>query len=201
MNFSENISKDDIAQLPKAVYSGQIEVIRNVSDLSIWLPILVKEKIIGFDTETKPSFKKGEKNTISLLQLATADLALLVKLKEVGLPDELIAFFEDPTILKVGAAIHDDIKSLQFYHKFTQKSFVDLQSIVSNWGIQDKSVRKLAGIILGVRVSKSQQLSNWEATELSPAQISYAAIDAWVCQRMYLKLLSTPLVKKEVVNE
>ncbi len=95
-------------------------------------------------------------------------------------------------ILKVGAAIHDDIKGLQQYQKFIPRGFVDLQSIAANWGIKEKSVRKMAAIILGVRISKSQQLSNWEADYLTDAQMQYAAIDAWACQRMYLRLLSTP---------
>ena len=195
MNFSENISKDDIALLPKAVYKGRIEVIRNVSDLSNWMPILLKQKIIGFDTETKPSFKKGEKNTISLLQLATSDLALLVKLKEVGLPDDLVKFFEDPTILKIGAATRDDIKSLQKIRVFKPLGFVDLQSMVSDYGIESLSVRKMAAIVLGQKVSKSQQLSNWDLPILSEAQKQYAAIDAWACREIYLKLITSKISK------
>ena len=106
----------------------------------------------------------------------------------------------NPRIIKVGAAVTDDIRSLQHHTKFVPKGFVDLQSIASGWGIEEKSVRKMAAIILGVRVSKSQQLSNWESSDLTVAQINYAAVDAWVCQRMYLKLLSSPKLKIKSTN-
>ncbi len=203
MHYKSKIEPEELEALPIAEFDGEIFLISSIDETYYdAIEYLKSQKIIGFDTETKPTFVANSKrNMVALLQLSGKDRAYIFRLNLIGLPIELQKILSTTKIIKVGAAIHDDIKSLQFYHKFTQKSFVDLQSIVSNWGIQDKSVRKLAGIILGVRVSKSQQLSNWEATELSPAQISYAAIDAWVCQRMYLKLLSTPLVKKEVVNE
>ncbi|MDD3568767.1 MAG: 3'-5' exonuclease domain-containing protein 2 [Bacteroidales bacterium] len=191
MVFKDDITKEEINQLPKAVYSGDIFVINSEDELLNHLPRLAKERIIGFDTETKPNFKKGQMNGIALLQLATPDLALLIKVKEVGLPKELIKILEDPTILKIGAAIRDDNRGLQKLGKFTPSGFIDLQNVVSEYGIASLSVRKMAAIVLGIKVSKSQQLSNWEATDYTEAQQQYAAIDAWACREIYLKLITS----------
>jgi ribonuclease D len=193
MTYPETISKEELAQLPKAVYTGKIVVVRDKETLDEWLPLLQKSPIIGFDTETKPSFKKGEVNGIALLQLATSDIALLIKVKELGLPKSLLSFLQSPNYLKVGAAIHDDIKSLKKLRRFSPEGFIDLQSIVPEHGITSVSVRKMAGIVLRVKVSKSQQLSNWDLPDLSEAQQQYAAIDAWACQQIYIKLLKSKI--------
>lgn len=189
--FADNISKEEIAQLPKVVFSGKILVISDEEMLNQSIDLFKNEKILGFDTETKPSFKRGESNRIGLLQLSTADTAFLIRIKSVGLPSELIKILEDPTILKVGAAIRDDIKSLQKIKRFTPSGFIDLQSVVSEYGIESLSVRKMAAIVLGKKVSKSQQLSNWDALSLTEAQQQYAAIDAWACREIYLKLITS----------
>ena len=191
--FETSINKEEIAKLPKLSYHGKIHVISKEDELTRWLPALLKEHIIGFDTETKPSFKKGQVNSIAILQFATPEVALLIQLKQVGLPQMLLDLLENPQILKIGAATHDDIKGLKKISKFTPNGFVDLQSIVSEYGIESLSVRKLAAIVLGYKVSKSQQLSNWESTELSEAQQQYAAIDAWVCREIYLKLITSKI--------
>jgi ribonuclease D len=125
---------------------------------------------------------------MALLQLAGPEKAYLFRLHSVGLPKPVAAILADPNIVKVGAAVKDDIRGLQKYTKFTPKNFVDLQIIGADYGIHDKSVKKIAAIILGVKVSKAQQLSYWEAPVLSGPQLKYAAIDAWICREMYLKL-------------
>ena len=191
MIFKNEISKEEVNELPKAVFNGDIFVISTEAELQKYLPRLIKDSIIGFDTETKPAFKKGQLNGIALLQLATPDIALLIKVKEVGLPAELLKILESPKILKIGAAIRDDNRGLQKVTRFTPAGFVDLQSIVADYGIESLSVRKLAAIVLGQKVSKSQQLSNWDAPEYTEAQQQYAAIDAWVCHEIYLKLLTS----------
>ncbi|MDX9848202.1 MAG: 3'-5' exonuclease [Tenuifilaceae bacterium] len=191
MVFKDDITKEEVNQLPKAVYSGDIFVINSEDELIKHLPRLAKERIIGFDTETKPNFKKGQSNGIALLQLATPEIALLVKVKEVGLPKELVRVLEDRTILKIGAAIRDDNRGLQKVAKFMPAGFIDLQSIVAEYGIESLSVRKMAAIVLGLKVSKSQQLSNWDAPTYTEAQQQYAAIDAWVCREIYLKLIKS----------
>mgnify|MGYP001764660198 CR=1 FL=1 len=122
---------------------------------------------------------------LALLQLSTENIALIIKVKEIGIPLDLKKVLENPKIVKVGAAIRDDIKGLKAIKEFAPKGFIDLQQIASNYNIEGQSVRKLAAIVLGVRVSKSQQLSNWEAVQLTPAQIDYAATDAWVSLEIF----------------
>ncbi len=185
-----------IESLQTAVFNGEILLIETQSkDYKEAIEYLSKQRFIGFDTETKPMFQaNAKKNGVALLQLSGTDRAFIFRLTSLGLPDELCKILSAGRIIKVGAAVHDDIKGLQRHSKFIAKGFVDLQTIGINWGIKEKSVRKMAAIILGLKISKSQQLSNWEAQELSTAQIQYAAIDAWACLKMYLKLLSTPKV-------
>ncbi|NHB68664.1 3'-5' exonuclease [Perlabentimonas gracilis] len=190
MVFKDDITKEEVNQLPKAVYSGDIFVINSEDELLKQLPRLAKERIIGFDTETKPNFKKGQSNGIALLQLATPEIALLIKVKETGLPKDLVKILEDKSILKIGAAIRDDNRGLQKVGRFMPAGFIDLQSIVSEYGIESLSVRKMAAIVLGLKVSKSQQLSNWDAPAYTEAQQQYAAIDAWVCREIYIKLIT-----------
>ena len=197
MIYRESISPEELERLPVAEFNGEITVVETLDNHYYdAIEYLKNQKILGFDTETKPSFvANAKRSSVALLQLSGKESAFLFRLHRLGLPAELVKILSSAKISKVGAAIHDDIKALQHHTKFTPKGFVDLQSIVTNWGIKDKSVRKLSGIILGMRVSKSQQLSNWEAHELTPAQLNYAAVDAWVCQKMFLKLLSTPTLK------
>ncbi len=198
MSYKETISAEELEQLPVAEFNGEIVLVDKENDVyKDSIDYLSKQRIIGFDTETKPTFTANSKrHTVALLQLSGKERAFIYRLHSLGVPKDLAAILSSGKIIKVGAAVHDDIKSLQYHTRFVPKSFVDLQSIAANWGIKDKSVRKMAAIILGVRVSKSQQLSNWESSDLSEAQLNYAAIDAWVCQKMYLKLLSTPKLKK-----
>jgi len=200
MGYLPTISPEEIGALQTAVFKGEIKVIEKESEkFRNAIEYLSKQKVIGFDTETKPMFQaNAKKNGVALLQLSGAERAFIFRLHSLGLPNELCKILSSNKIIKVGAAVHDDIRGLQHYTKFTAKGFVDLQTIGMNWGIKEKSVKKMAAIILGVKISKSQQLSNWEAQELTHIQIQYAAIDAWVCRRMYVKLLSTPIVVQEV---
>lgn len=186
--FASSINNDEIVNLPRLSFPGKVQVISTVDDLNSWINILAQSKLIGFDTESKPSFKKGRSNGIALLQLSSANLALIVRVKEMGIPPQLVNLLENESILKVGAAIRDDIKGLQNIQSFSPKGFIDIQKIATNYNIEELSVRKLAAIVLGVRVSKSQQLSNWEAPQLTGAQLDYAATDAWVCREIYIKL-------------
>ena len=152
---------------------------------------LRNQTVIGFDTETKPSFSSGSpRHHVALLQLSGGEKAYIFRLNMLGLPAPLASLLADDRILKIGAAVKDDVRGLMYYRKFSPRGFVDLQAIVGEYGITDKSVRKMSAIILGKKVSKTQQLSNWEAPQLSGAQLKYAAIDAWVCREMYLKLKS-----------
>ena len=137
---------------------------------------------------------------MALLQLSGPGKAFLFRVNKMGMHRRLCNILADPKIIKVGAAVHDDIRGLQKRHDFVAAGFVDLQKIVWEWGIRDKAVKKMAAIILGCRISKTQQLSNWEAEELSESQCKYAATDAWVCREMYLKLMKSeknPLKEEE----
>lgn len=187
--FAETIDNEEILNLPRISYSGEIKVISNEEDLNKWLPELIKSKIIGFDTETKPSFKKGKTNSVALLQIASDNLALIIRVSQTGIPKSLVKVLQDKRIMKVGAAIHDDIKALQKIQNFTPQGFIDLQNFATEKGIESKSVRKLAAIVLNVRVSKSQQLSNWESETLTDAQLQYAATDAWICSEIYKRMI------------
>lgn len=190
MSFNSSINKEDILNLPISRFAGDIILIDNLNDFDKYFNLLVKEKIWGFDTETRPSFKKGQSNQnfVSLLQLSSYERAILFRLNKLGFPEKLVNFLSDQNYLKVGLSIKDDLNSLKKITDFDHSGFVDLQNIVSDYGINEKSLRKLAAIVLQKRVSKAQQLTNWDAESLSHKQLVYAATDAWTCREIYLKL-------------
>ena len=200
-----SISPEEIEQLSPAAFPGRIEVIDSIGlDFFRAVRYLRRQSVIGFDTESRPCFSPNQPHYgVSLLQLSGKERAFLFRIKMMGdIPKALRKILSDEKILKVGAAVNDDVRGLEKHHDFTPKSFVDLQKIVWEYGIKDKSVKKMAAIILGIRISKTQQLSNWEAEKLSEAQQSYAATDAWVCREMYLKLLSSeknPLTSEQML--
>lgn len=188
--FQSSISPEEIAALELASFPGQIVVI-DAEDEAYEKAIryLKRLKVLGFDTETRPTFSPDQHSSgTALLQLSGGGKAYLFRLKKCGLPRSLASILANPDIVKVGAATMDDIRGLQRITHFVPKGFVDLQNHVWEYGIRDKSVKKMAAIILGVKISKAQQLSNWEAEKLSESQQKYAATDAWVCREMYLKL-------------
>lgn len=187
-SFASKISMEEVNELKRESFQGAIHVIDSLEKLEDHLPYLQDQTVLGFDTETKPSFKKGKSNQVALLQLATNDQAFLFRLNKMKLPDEIISIFEDPHVFKIGAAIHDDLRALKKIKAFSPQSFVDLQDYVEDFSIESKSLKKLAGIILNIRISKSQRLSNWESTVLTGVQQLYAATDAWVCHEIYQKL-------------
>jgi ribonuclease D len=186
--FAENISHDEIRDLELKWFDHEIIVVDNFLTYNKVIKRLSGIKQFGFDTETRPSFRKGRKNKVSLIQLATDNFACLFRIHRIGIPDELTSILSDPEIIKTGVAIHDDLKNLKHIRKFEPAGFIDLQGFVKDYGIQSSGLKKLAAIVLGFRISKSQQVSDWEADELSEAQKIYAATDAWVCNRIYRKL-------------
>jgi ribonuclease D len=186
--YPENISIEEIQLLELSWFRGEIIMVDKLKTFNNVFPDLKKEKILGFDTETKPSFRKGQKNKVSLIQLATHDKAYLFRINKLGFPPALAGILADNSIIKVGVAVHDDIKFLRNIKKFNPDSFIDLQTYVRDFGIQSSGLKKLAAIILGFRISKRQQVTDWEAEELSEPQQLYAATDAWVCYEIYSKL-------------
>lgn len=192
MSFAQNVTLEEIEALEQAGFFGTISVISEIGDaFNEAIEYLSSQKVIGFDTETKPCFvPKVPRNKMAILQLSGDDRAYIFRLQQVGVPAKLAGLLGNPFVIKVGAAVHDDIKGLQEYRPFIPKGFVDLQKLAPEYGIEEKSVRKMSAIILQKRVSKSQQLSNWESAQLSEAQLRYAAVDAWICKEMYLTLMT-----------
>jgi ribonuclease D len=178
--FQEYITREELDELPLRAFEGEIVVVDQNEKLASAVNFLSSQKMLGFDTETKPSFKRGQVNQVALLQLSTGKRAFLFRINKIGLPDPLKKILSNPEILKVGVAIHDDIKGLQRVSPFRPAGFIELQQQVKDYGINDFSLKKIAGIVLGVRISKSQRLSNWESDELTEAQECYAATDAWI---------------------
>ena len=186
--FASEITKEELSSLSLARFDGKIHVIERYGVAEIIAEQLKSYSILGFDTETRPSFAKGRKNRVALLQLATASEAFLFRLCKMDIPKNLLALLTDPSILKVGTAIKNDIDTLRRSVKIKPNGFIDLQEMVKQFEIKNISLSKMAGIVLGVRISKSQQLSNWENKTLTPAQQRYAATDAWMCYLIYEKL-------------
>ena len=206
--FQISISPEEISALELASFPGEIVLVdREGEELDKAVRYLKRQQVLGFDTETRPVFAPGQHHNstgTALLQLSGGGKAFLFRLKKIGLPRPLAAILANPNIVKVGAATLDDVRGLQKITPFSPRGFVDLQSIVNEYGIRDKSVKKMTAIILGVKISKAQQLSNWEADRLSESQQRYAATDAWVCREMYLKLLASekhPLTPEQLNPE
>lgn len=186
--YRESIDKEELAELPLIQFEGKISLVETKEEYLASLEYLSKQSVLGFDTETKPAFKKGVVNEVALLQLATAERAFLFRLNKMGLPNGLKGILENPQILKIGVAIRDDIKGLQKLNSFKPGGFIELQERVKDYGIQDFSLKKLSAIVLGYRISKAQRITNWEATDLTEAQQIYAATDAWISHRIFESL-------------
>lgn len=187
-NYINYLDTADLAGYRLSWFTGEIIVVEDMKTFRTTFPRLLNSDILGFDTETKPSFRKGRKNKVSLIQLANAELACLFRINKIGIPSELTGLLADPAIIKAGVAIHDDIRFLKVVKKFLPSGFIDLQKFVKDYGIQSSGLKKLAAIILGFRISKNQQVTDWEADQLTDAQQIYAATDAWVCYEIYKKL-------------
>ena len=190
MRFAQSISNDEVAALEAVQFTGEICVVNTPQSLTEACKHLAKQSIIGFDTETRPSFTAGVTNKVALLQLYGGGKCFLIRLNRVQMTKQLTDILHNPKIAKIGAAVKNDIVGLNKLRHFTAGGFIDLQDIVGKYGIEDKSLRKISGIVLGKKVSKAQRLSNWEAKVLTAQQQIYAATDAWVCVEIYQKLLA-----------
>lgn len=191
-NFIDKISNEQTALLPAVEFRGEIRIVEHERDIAAACKTLAEQPVIGFDTETRPSFRPGVTFRVSLLQLSTPTVCYLFRLNKIPLAKPILQLLEDRRILKIGADVAGDLRSLRQIRHFRDGGFIDLQTIAPQWGIEEKSLRKLSAIVLGQRVSKAQRLSNWEAATLTDKQQLYAATDAWVCTRIYEQLLRTP---------
>ena len=188
MAFAANISNDEVAALEAVHFDGRIVVVDTHDTLAKACEELSRHPLIGFDTETRPSFTAGVTNKVALLQLSTEECCYLIRLNKLPLSREILAILSSDKIRKVGADVKNDITALNRLRHFTAKGFIELQNEVVKYGIEDKSLRKISGIVLGKKVSKAQRLSNWAAKQLTPQQQMYAATDAWVCIEIYKRL-------------
>jgi ribonuclease D len=188
--YQENITAEQLAEYELSWFKGEIVLVDNLKTFHEVFPRLLRSDLLGFDTETRPTFRKGRKNSVSLIQLSTGDLACLFRINKIGIPDELVRLLSDPSVIKAGVAVHDDIRFLKGVKKFSPGGFTDLQNFVKDYGIQSSGLKKLAAIVLGFRISKRQQVTDWEAEVLTEAQQVYAATDAWVCYQIYRKLVN-----------
>lgn len=177
--------KARIQQLPRALFEGRIEVVLSESEAAKAVDYLLKQPIIGIDTETRPSFRKGVKYYVSLLQVSSRDICFLFRLKHTGMCESIIRLLEDTTIPKIGLSLHDDIRLLHEVAHFQPGYFIELQDKVKDFGVEDLSLQKLFANFFGERISKGQRLTNWEADILSESQKRYAATDAWACILLY----------------
>lgn len=185
----DTFPKSSLAVLPLIRFEGPICVVHSVDKMNHALDLLSGEKMVGIDTETRPSFRKGVSWRVGLLQVATRRQAFLFRLNSIGLPKPLIDFLQSPDCTKVGLSLDDDIRALKRrYAKLNPQAMVDLQQMVGDFGVKDQSLRRLTANFLHHNLSKRQQLSNWNAPKLTMPQQVYAATDAWICLKIYDKM-------------
>lgn len=202
----DRFDKQLIADLPRVLFPGKIEVVVSKSDAERAVRFLLTQPLLGFDTETRPSFQKGKQNKVSLLQVCGGDVCFLFRLNQIGLPECLIKLLSDKKITKIGLSWHDDLHGLMGRKQFKAGTFIELQDIAKGMGIEDQSLQKLYANVLGGKIAKGQQLSNWEADNLTEAQMQYAATDAWACIELYNEMKRMQeegfeLVKNEEMKE
>ena len=181
--------KQRIPKLPQAQFKGKIETILSETEAEKAVDYLLKQDIIGFDTETKPIFKAGRQNEVALLQVSSKDVCFLFRLNHIGMPKCILRLLSDCGNIKVGLSWHDDLRMLQRRETFEPGKFVELQEMACEYGIKDLSLQKLYANIFGEKISKAQRLSNWEADILTEPQKLYAATDAWACVMLYQELI------------
>ena len=193
--FEAKIDNEQTSKLPAIEFRGEIRIIDREEQVEKACRYLASQPVIGFDTETRPSFKAGISYRVSLLQLSSEKRCYLFRLNKIALSKPILRLLESPKLKKIGADVAGDLRSLRQLRHFRDGGFVDLQSIASEWGIEEKSLRKLSALVLGLRVSKAQRLSNWESATLTDKQQLYASTDAWACIKIYEKLCQTPKIK------
>jgi ribonuclease D len=186
--FLNEIGKEEINKLDIHQFEGKINIVDSNEEFATAMSEIGKYDVLGFDTETKPAFKKGEKHMIALVQISNTHQSWLFRINKIGFPQKLQELFEDENILKVGLGLTDDMSRLRALRSFKPAGFLDLQKYVEAFSIESKSLKKIVAIVLGYKISKSQQMSNWESPDLSEGQQRYAATDAWVCLEVYNKL-------------
>jgi ribonuclease D len=187
----KSITKEEISTFDTEEFGGRIFVVDTPEQAEQAINYLSGFSNLGFDTETRPSFRKGSLNSVALIQLATDRRCYLFRLNRIGFSPSLIQLLSDANIRKIGLSLRDDFTTMSRRMKFTPQGFIDLQKIVSKYDISDMSLQKIYAILFRKKISKNQRLSNWEAEVLSDAQKKYAALDAWACLKIHEKLCPT----------
>jgi ribonuclease D len=183
--FQKEISREEVDKLGLIQYEGPITVIQSEDEFESAIESITAHPILGFDTESKPSFKKGKVFPTSMIQLSSADKAWLIRVSRLGYPERLKELLSSGETIKVGSGLNDDLRRMRSDFQFEPAGFLDLQRYVEAFQIREKGLKKLSAIVLGRRISKSQQVSNWDAEILTEAQLRYAATDAWICLEIY----------------
>lgn len=184
--FQREISRAQVNELPIRRYEGEVRLIESPPDLELAMADIRQESVVGFDTETRPAFRKGESHMPALAQVATARAVYLLRLQQHEFGGALAEILSSRSIVKAGVALAEDLRSLRKSIEFEEKSIVDLGRVAKRHGVRQSGLRNLAGLYLGWRIPKGTKTSNWAALRLSPQQIAYAATDAWACRELYL---------------
>lgn len=190
-NFVPHISKDLVQWMPLVRFDGEVIIVDEPSKIPDSIEYLSAQSVLGVDTETRPSFTRGVRYPTALVQVATTERCYLFRLTHIGMPKPLADIFANPKICKVGLAFKDDLNGLRRRRDFKPANCVDLQQIAPNYGIQDLGLQKMFAICFGKKISKAQQLTNWESSHLTPEQARYASTDAWATLLIYNKLTQT----------
>lgn len=200
----DKFDKSIINSLPLVTFPGKIIVVLNEYEADRAVEYLLSCDVLGVDTETRPAFRKGNNHKVALLQVATRKECFLFRLNHLGLPKSLLRLLSNKQVPMVGLSWHDDLMSLHRREQFEPGWFIDIQDIIGNLGIVDKSLQKLYANLFGEKISKRQRLTNWEADVLTERQKEYAAIDAWACIKLYDEIMNLLAMKEyelEVVSE
>lgn len=188
MMFPLAITKDEVMERPLKSFEGKIVIAADEKSIANAVSEINEHEVVGFDTESKPTFKKGQQRNISLIQVAIPNKVFLLRTMKDGMTDPIHRFLENESILKVGIGLLDDYNLLNKMRNFTPTGFEDLNDTLEDLGAHNIGARNLAAMILNIRISKSAQTSNWESEVLSEKQLKYAATDAWICLEIYNKL-------------
>ncbi len=201
ITLKDKFDKKDITLLPKAEFKGKIFIIISEKESDKAVQFLLKQKILGIDTETRPSFRRGQHYKVALLQVSTHDTCFLFRLNRIGITDSIKKLLEDCNTIKVGLSLKDDLRSLSEREDFIPGMFIDIQNEVKEIGIQDLSLQKIYANLFGMKITKNQQLTNWEADALTEAQKTYAATDAWACIQIYEEIKRLKITKDYIITK
>lgn len=199
--FKTKITKDEVNQMPIAIFEGKITLVDDSSKIQQAIEELRKSVVVGIDTETKPSFTRGTHNKVSLVQISTLEHCFLFRLNKIDFPTSLAEFLADENIKKIGLSLRDDLNGLNKHHKFKPANCIDIQTIAQSYGILELGLQKIYAILFGKKISKSQRLTNWENPELTEQQQRYAATDAWASLQIYLQLMSEKKLTKRQLDK